>query len=218
MLWFFAAAACALVAFAIVRGQAARAAQAQRAVGPQIAVARAAHDLTAGDVVSFADVRIDEMPTVFAPPGSVDSAEGAVGRVVVGPVATGEVLVASRLASSAYATSVAPGNVAVTVGFTSVPAGFSPADRVDAYATYSGARPYTTLVGTDIHVLAIGDGSASVGGPTTVAVTLDVDPEIARQLFQASVGGALGLALHPAVTASPSPSSSASAGWSASPG
>ena len=218
VLWFFAAAACALVAFAIVRGQAARAAQAQRAVGPLIAVARAAHDLTAGDVVSFADVRIDEMPTVFAPPGSVGSAEGAVGRVVVGPVATGEVLVASRLASSAYATSVAPGNVAVTVGFTSVPAGFSPADRVDAYATYSGARPYTTLVGTDIHVLAIGDGSASVGGPTTVAVTLDVDPEIARQLFQASVGGALGLALHPAVTASPSPSSSASAGWSASPG
>jgi len=217
VLWCCAAAGCAVVAFAIVRAQVVRASQAQRAVGPMTAVARAAHDLAAGDVLGPGDVRLDEMPAVFAPPGALGSADQAVGRVVVGPVAAEEVLTASRLASSAYATSLAPGNVAVTVGFTLVPDGFSAADRADAYATYAGARPYTTLVGEDLHVLSVGEASSTVGGPATIEVTLDVDPETARQLFQASVGGALGLAVHPVVTTSSSPSANQSTGWSPPP-
>ena len=51
--------------------------------------------------------------------------------------------------------SVAPGDVVVTVGFASVPDGLSTADRVDAFATYAGARPYTTVVGEDLHIMSI---------------------------------------------------------------
>jgi Flp pilus assembly protein CpaB len=168
--------------------------------------------------VSAGDLRTTEMPAVFAPPGSLGSMDDAEGLVTVGPIAAGEVLVRSRLAASAFATSIAPGNVAVTVGVVSAPTQFSVADRVDAYATYAGARPYTALVGEDLHVLAIGESSTSVSGPATLDVTLDVDPETARQLFQAAVGGALGLAIHPpVVTATPSPSPGQSAGWSPPP-
>src|SRR5215213_4968868 len=209
MLWFCVAGGLAVLAFAIVRGQQARAERAQLA---------AARDLSAGSVVAASDVRLDEMPAAFMPSAAVTSADRAVGLVSLGSVDEGETLVSTRLATSAYATSVAPGNVAITVGFATVPAGFSLADRVDAYATFAGARPYTTLVGQDLHVLAIGAARTSVSGPASTNVTLDVDPETARQLLQAAVSGALGLAVRPALAISPSPSTSPSPGWSPSPG
>lgn len=208
--WFLVAGGLAVLAFAIVQGQAARAERAQLAVGPTTPVVVAARDLAAGSVLATTDVRMREIPAVFLPPAAVTSVEDAVGFVSVGAVAEGEALVSTRLATSSFATSVGPGDVAITVGFASVPAGFSVADRVDAYATYAGARPYTTLVGEDLHVLAIGESSRSVSGPTLTEVTLDVDPETARQLLQAAASGALGLAARPAVTSSPSPSASAS--------
>ena len=218
MLWFCVAGGLAVLAFAIVRGQQARAERAQLAAGPMSTVVVAARDLSAGSVVAASDVRLDEMPAAFMPSAAVTSADRAVGLVSLGSVDEGETLVSTRLATSAYATSVAPGNVAITVGFTTVPAGFSLADRVDAYATFAGARPYTTLVGQDLHVLAIGEATTSVSGPASTNVTLDVDPETARQLLQAAVSGALGLAVRPALAISPSPSTSPSPGWSPSPG
>jgi pilus assembly protein CpaB len=218
VVWFVIAGALALSAFAIVRGQTARAARAQLAVGPMTTVALAARDVLAGSVVGAADVRLGEMPTVFAPPGAVMSAGEAVGLVSVSAVREGEVFVTTRLAASAFTTTVAPGNVAVTVGVAAIPVGFSTADRVDAYATYAGARPYTSVVGEDLHVLAIGEPTGSVSGPALTDVTLEVDPETARQLLQAAVGGAIGLAVRPAVTTSPSPSAPPSPGWSPPPG
>jgi Flp pilus assembly protein CpaB len=214
VVWLFIAGALALTAFATVRSQVASAQRVQRAAGPMVAVVLASHDLAAGDVIAPGDVLVAQMPAVFAPPGAVAAVEQAVGAVSVGAVAEGEALVTTRLARSAFAGTVAPGNVAVTVGAVSVPAGFSTADRVDAFATYAGARPYTATVGEDLHVIAIGDPSSSVSGPSSTPVTLDVDPETARQILQAAVGGVLGLAVHPATTASPSPS----AGWSPPPG
>ena len=216
--WLVVAGGLALLAFSIVRGQVARAQRAQRAVGPLVTVALATRDVAGGAVVSLDDVRLGEMPAVFAPPGAAGTVDDVVGLVSLGPVAEGEVFVATRLAVSAFSTSVTPGNVAVTVGVASVPAGFSAADRVDAYATYAGARPYTTIVGEDLHVLAIGEPSTAVGGPPLTDVTLDVDPEAARQLLQAAASGILGLAVRPAVTTSPSPSASPSPGGSTPPG
>jgi len=218
VLWFCLAGALALLAFSVVRGQAARADRAQRAVGPMATVVVAAHDLTAGSVIGSTDVRLDELPAVYLPPRAVTSVGRAVGLVSLGDLAEGETLVETRLATSAYATSLAPGNVAVTVGFASVPAGFSTADRVDAYATYAGARPYTTMVGEDLRVLSIGEAATSVSGPALTNVTLDVDPETARQLLQAAAGGVLGLAIRPTATDSPYPSASASPGSSPPPG
>jgi pilus assembly protein CpaB len=218
VVWFAVACSLALLAFAIVRGQAARAERAQRAVGPMTPLVFAAHDVAAGTVISAADVQLGEMPTIFAPPAAMTSVDDAMGLVSVSTVAEGEVLVATRLATSAFSTLMSPGNVAVTVSFASVPVGFSQADRVDAYATYAGARPFTTLVGEDLHVLGIDEPSTSVSGPTLTGVTLDVDPETARQLLQAAASSALGLAVRPAVTTTPSPDPSASPGSSLPPG
>jgi Flp pilus assembly protein CpaB len=214
VVWLLVAGGLALTAFATVRSQVARADRAQRAAGPTVAVVLAARDLAAGEVIASGDVAASQMPAAFAPPSALTAVEQALGAVSVGAVDRGEALVATRVARSAFAGAVAPGNVAVTVAAASVPDGFSAADRVDAFATYAGARPYTAIVGQDLHVIAIGDVSTSVSGPSTTPVTLDVDPETARQILQAAVGGALGLAVRPAVAASPSPS----VGWSPPPG
>jgi Flp pilus assembly protein CpaB len=132
-------------------------------------------------------------------------------------VLAGEVLVDARLGSSAFAVAVEPGHVAVTVGFASVPDGVTPSDGVDAYATFAGARPYTALVGEDLRILDIGEADVSAGETGTIPVTLDVDPEIARQLLQAAAAGTLGLAVRAPDTASPSPSTSPSLGGSVAP-
>jgi Flp pilus assembly protein CpaB len=209
---FGIAGALSLVSFLVVRGEVARADQALRAAGPMAAVVVAAHDLDAGAAIGPADLRLAEIPAVYVPPAALTSIEAGVGLVSAAPVRGGEVLVSTRLSASGFGVSVGFGHVAVTVGFASLPDGLSAADRVDAYATYAGARPYTTLVGEDLHILSIGEAETGFEGSAPTQVTLDVDPETARQLLQAAAAGSLGLAARAAVTPSPSPSASPTPG------
>jgi len=215
---FGVAGSLALLSFFVVRSEVDRARRAQAATGPGTIVVVASHDLSAGSRLGPDDVRTVEMPLVFAPPAAVASPERAIGQVTDGPVVSGEVLVTTRLASSAFGPSVAPGSVVVTVGFASVPTGLSTADRVDAFATYAGARPYTTLVGEDLHVLSIAASKAGFDGPDATSVTLDVDPETARQLLQAAATATLGLAARAPVTETPSVSTSPIPGAATAPG
>src|SRR3954462_6591010 len=208
----------ALVSFLVVRSEVARAEQAQRAAGPGVDAVVAAHDLAAGAVIGPGDVRIGQVPSVSLPPHGVTSTGSAIGKVSGGVVAAGEVLVDTRLGASRFAVAIEPGSVAVTGGFGSGPNGVPPADRVDAYATFAGARPYTTLVGEDLRILAIGEPDVSAGETAAVPVTLDVDAETARQLLQAAAAGTLGLAARAADTASASPSASFVPWSSAAPG
>ena len=202
----------ALVSFMAVRGEVDRAQDAQAAAGPGADAVVAAHDLAAGTVIGPDDIRLAQVPAVYLPPGAVTTPAGAVGKVSGGVVLAGEVLIDVRLGSSRFAVTVEPGNVAVTVSFASVPDGVTPADRVDAYATFAGARPYTTLVGEDVRILAIGDADVSAGRTGAIPVTLDVDAETARQLLQAAAAGTLGLAVRAPDLASSSPSPSPSFG------
>jgi len=205
------AGAFALVSFLVVQSEVARAQRAQEASGPGVTVIAAARDVAAGTRLEAGDLRTVAMPQVYAPPAAITAPEAAIGRVVDGPVAAGEVLVSTRLATSAFAPSVTPGHVVVTVGFASVPDGLSTADRVDAFATYAGARPYTTLVGEDLHILTIAAPETAFDGPDATSVTLDVEPETARLLLQAAASATLGLAARspaietPWVSASPTP-------------
>ena len=215
---FAGAAVLALASFLAVRGEVARAQQAQGAVGPAVDAVVAAHDLAAGTVIGPVDVRIVQLPAVYLPPRAITSTVAVVGKVTADIVLADEVLVDARLGASHFAVAVEPGNVAVTVRFASVPEGVTPADRVDAYATFAGARPYTTLVGEDLRILTIGEVDASAGETAVVPVTLDVDPETARQLLQAAAAGTLGLAARAPDTASPSPSASPATGSLAPPG
>jgi pilus assembly protein CpaB len=208
----------AVVSFLGVRSEVARAAQAQLAAGPGVEVVVAARDLAAGAVIEPDDVRVTQMPVVYLPPHTVTSAAEAIGKVSGGVVLAGEVLVDERLGASRFAITVEPGTVAVTVGFASVPEGVTPVDRVDAYATFAGARPYTTLVGEDLRILAIGEPDVSAGETGAVPVTLDVDAETARQLLQAAAAGTLGLAARAPAPPSPTPSGSPTVGTIAPPG
>jgi Flp pilus assembly protein CpaB len=206
---FGLAAALALTSFLVVGSEVARAERAQAAAGPGVTVVVAARDVAAGTTLQAGDVRTVAMPLVYAPPAAVTSPDAAIGRVLDGPVAACEVLVDTRLATSAFAPSVTPGYVVVTVGFASVPDGLSTADRVDAFATYAGARPYTTLVGEDLHIVSITQREAAFDGSDATSVTLDVDPETARQLLQAAASATLGLAARAPITETPSAGASA---------
>jgi Flp pilus assembly protein CpaB len=202
---FGVAGALSLVSFLVVRGEVERADRARRAAGPMAAVVVAAHDLDAGAAIGPTDIRLAEIPGVYLPPAAVTSANDAVGLVSSGPVRAGEVLVTTRLAASTFGANLGLGDVAVTVGVSSVPDGLSPADRVDVYATYAGERPYTTLVGEDLHVLSIAEPERGFEGSGPTPVTLDVDPETARQLLQAAAAGSLGLAARATSTPTASP-------------
>ncbi len=215
---FGLAAALALMSFLVVRSEVGRAERAQAATGPGVTVVVAARDVAAGTTLQTGDVRTIAIPLVYAPPAAVTSPDAAIGWVLDGPVAAGEVLVGTRLATSAFAPSVTPGHVVVTVGFASVPDGLSTADRVDAFATYAGARPYTTLVGQDLHILSIAEREAAFDGSDATSVTLDVDSETARQLLQAAASATLGLAARSPATERPSVSASATPEVTQAPG
>ena len=201
---FGVAGALTVASFLLVRGEVQRAERAQLVTGPRAAVVVAVRDLIRGQTVAAADVEVSELPQMFVPPGAVTSADQAVGRVAIAPVKAGEVLALGRLSTSSFGGGPY-GQVVVTVGFAAVPEGLSSADRVDAYATYAGARPYTTLVGEDLEILTIHPGEDGYEGSAPTMVTLSVDAETARQLFQASAAGTLALAARSPTTTSPTP-------------
>ena len=204
------AAACAVAAFAVARGEAARA-SVPRSDGPTVPVVVAARDLAGGLTLGPDDLRVQRMPAAWAPPGAMASPDLAVGSILTARIAAGEAVTASRLARSLLAGSVAEGRLAVTAVFSSVPEGLTAADHVDAYATFGGARPFTTLAGEDLRVLLIDATAPGPGGRDGTRVTLDVDPVTARQLMEAEATGTLALAARGAVSVTPSPSPSADA-------
>jgi hypothetical protein len=124
-------------------------------------------------------------------------------------VAQGEPLSSARTGRSALAGSVAPGRLVVSATFGSIPDGLTTWDRVDAFATFGGARPYTALVGEDLRVLRIQAAAGTFGDDRGTIVTLDVDAAAARQILQADATGTLALVARGpelGATASPSPS------------
>lgn len=202
---FLAAGVCAGAAFFLVRGQAARIAS--MAPPPRVTVVVAAADLPAGTRLEAGDLALAQ--TLAAPPAAIGAVDQAVGSTLVAPIAAGEPLTRTRLASSSVAGAVEPGRLVVEVPVALVPGGLSAADLIDVYATFPGARPYTTLVGAELRVLAVRRDRSSLDGSATVTLTLDVDAETARTLLGAAGAATLGVAVHgveatPAATASPS--------------
>jgi Flp pilus assembly protein CpaB len=199
------AAACAIASFLLVRGQAARAGAGDP--GPTIDVVVAAHDIQPGTTLSADDLATLRMPARYAPPDAIASSGDAIGMVAGSVIPEDEPLSGARLGRSVLAGVVGPGRLVVSATFASIPDGLTTADRVDAFATFGGARPYTELVGEDLRVLRIEPAASSFGGDTGTIVTLDVDETAARQLLQADATGTLALvALGAAPTATPSPS------------
>src|SRR5262245_65250433 len=167
------AAACAIVSFLLVRGDAARAGGADPASGPAVPVVVATRDLQPGTALTSDDLRVMQFPAAFAPPAALTSPDDASGLIVGAAVAQGEPLSSARLGRSFLAESVAAGRLIVSATFGSIPDGLTIWDRVDAFATFGGARPYTTLVGEDLRVLRIEATANTFGGDKGTVVTLD---------------------------------------------
>jgi len=201
------AVSCAVASFLLVRGGAARAGGADP--GPSVDVVVASHDIDAGTTLSDGDLTVVAMPVRFAPPGAIPAPQDAIGLVAGSAIAEGEPLSQARIGRSVLAGAVGPGRLVVSATFGSIPDGLTTADRVDAFATFGGARPYTELVGEDLRVLRIEAATPGFGGDTGTVVTLDVDAAAARQLLQADATGTLALVargMEAATTSSPSAS------------
>jgi Flp pilus assembly protein CpaB len=201
------AASCAVASFLLVRGGAARAGVTGAVAGPTVDVVVASHHIDAGATLTADDLRVERMPEAFVPPGAVASVGAVVGSVSGSVVAEGEPVSTARLGRSLLAGQVATGRLVVSATFGSIPDGLTTADRVDAFATFGGARPYTELVGEDLRVLRIEQVADGFGSERATVVTLDVDAAAARQLLQADATGTLALvARGSSVSATPSPS------------
>jgi Flp pilus assembly protein CpaB len=208
-LFLSVAAACAVASFLLVRGDAARAGVPAGISGPAVGVVVATRDVGAGETLSSEDLRLVQMPAAFAPPDAIASVGDAVGLVSAATVAQGEPLSNARTGRSALSGSVAPGRLVVSATFASIPDGLTTWDRVDAFATFGGARPYTSLVGEDLRVLRIQPTTGAFGADRGTIVTLDVDATEARGILQADATGTLALVARGAdLAATPSPSPS----------
>jgi pilus assembly protein CpaB len=180
------AVASGIVAFAIVRGYAARLEALRPVVGQPMPVVIAAADLTRGTSIGASMVRVAPLPSMLAPPGSFPDATELEGRILLTDIAEGEAITPTRLAARSagpVAALVEPGLRAAVVNAGLPPGAVRPGDRVDVLATYGGERPHTETVASGLEVLrvmapspsgAVGSGSEA---PSLVLLVSPLDAE-----------------------------------------
>lgn len=195
-----------LAAFAIVRGYAARLEALRPVAGEPVPMVVAARPLARGTVLTADALRIETIPSAYAPPGTISSTEGAEGRTLVSDLAQGEIVTRTRIGvrGGAVASLVPEGLRAFPIGTGVPPGALRPGDHVDVLATFGGPRPYTDTVASALEVLTILEepegGFAAVGatGPTLVLL---VSPETAERLAYAVAFADLSVVIAPTVDA-----------------
>jgi Flp pilus assembly protein CpaB len=196
---------CGAASFALVRGYAAKLEALRPAVGAPVPVVVAAQALTRGTTLSSGDVRIEQVPSAFAPPGAIRSLEGSVGRTLVSDLAQGEAVTQTRVGvrGGPVASLVPPGLRAFPVP-AGIPSGTVRAgDRVDVLATFGGPHPHAETVATGLEVLTVLEpgqdgtvfGATAEAGPTLVLL---VDPETAERLAYATAFADVAVTVAPA--------------------
>ena len=154
----------------------------------------AAHDLTAGVVLSAADVTVVEMPPDVVPSGSAQSAGSVLGEVVAAPLRTGEALTDRRVVGRSLVAGYPRGMVAAPIRIrdAGVVGLLEVGDRIDVYAARRDTS-FADLVVAGARVVALprpGDDNQE-GGLVVLAVT----PTEAAALAQASATAPLSLTL-----------------------
>jgi pilus assembly protein CpaB len=180
----------------------------------------AARDMPAGTRLKKTDIKDVKVVERDLPRSAVLDENNVVGRVLLFPVNTSEVITVSRLASVSGAeglpATIEPGKRAISVPFTDatgVAGLIQPRSHVDVLFTRPGslAEAVTTTVLEDVIVLAIGRNTevtpavpvtpgsttptANISTTTQRAATLLVTPEQARKLEWAKNQGKISLAL-----------------------
>ena len=182
---------CAAGAFVLVAGEARQV----RGAGAMVAVVTAAHDLASGVTLAEGDVVVRALPEAAVPASAVRDPALAIGKITVTPFGAGEPVTSARLAMTGgpLTATVPPGMVAIPIQPDQVPAGVGAGDRIDVYATYVTARPYTATVGEDLAVLAADTGTAT-GGDAGELVLL-ADPVTAAGLARADATATVAVAV-----------------------
>jgi Flp pilus assembly protein CpaB len=203
--------ACGLGAYGLVQHQTQRAAQLELAVGPLVPVVVAARDLVPGQTLAPSDLDVARMPGAFVPPSAVSTPDDAIGLVTGAPVVRGEPLSSARLAAEGgpLPETLAPGRVAVTIELPWLPQGLTPGDRVDVLATYGRGRSITSALADDVRVLQVPSAQGGTfGGTQSPWLTLELDPDRARDVVNATAYARLTVLVRAAepIAATPSPS------------
>jgi len=159
-----------------------------------------------GTRVSPRHVKLLQMPAEYVPPGSYQAIEEVVDLVSVQPIVAGEILMKARFADnedgSTLAAMVSKNMRAVTVRVDDVigVAGFLlPGNRVDVLASRrsEGRRAVAETILRDIKVLAVDQTAATDKNEPVIvrAVTLEVTPPQAEELFKSREEGSIQLTL-----------------------
>jgi pilus assembly protein CpaB len=179
------------LAFVGLRGYAAELRATRPDVGPLVSVVIAARDLARGTTLDASMLEVGRVPAAFEPPGAMRTPTQALGRVLVGAAAAGEVITASRVSgpgTGPVAAVVPPGLRAVVVP-AALPGDLVRAgDRVDLLATFGGGRPYTETVLTAaeiVRVLPASGAVAGVAGDDAASLILVVAPDDAERVAYA---------------------------------
>jgi pilus assembly protein CpaB len=152
---------------------------------PVVQVLAAARELPAGAELAAGDVTTVALPVAVVPAGALRSAGDVVGRVLAGPVRSGEALTDVRLLGAGLAPGAGRVAVPVRVAEPALPLLVQAGDRVDVLAArlqpdLAGAaeEPAARAVVTDVGVLAVpsaadtGEGALVVLAATPAAAAL----------------------------------------------
>jgi pilus assembly protein CpaB len=204
---WFAAIVVALTTARVVGGDLATLHRRAAALGPQVSVIVATHDLALGQTITASDIRRERRYRREIPAVAIRSSSRAVGRVVIVPVLQNGVLFAGHVAS-AVRTGL---DAVVPVGERAVHVtpkdGFRPerGSVVDVLAAFDpsvvavdGPADAAVVVAAGARVLAVDDASGSGdGNPSDAGVTLLVTETEARSIAFAAATADLTLAITP---------------------
>ena len=166
---------------------------------PTLPVLTAARDLPGGVTLGPDDVRVVDVPSAAVGSGVLGSPDAAVGRVLAGPVRSGEPLTDVRLVGPGLLAGWGDDVVAtpVRVADPGVVGLIHPGDRVDLLAAPVSGGGEATVVARSVPVLAVpalpDQGVLAEGALLVVAAT---DGQAAG-LAQAAVSSRLSVALRP---------------------
>lgn len=156
----------------------------------------AARDVTAGSLLTRADLILADRPADQRPRTALAGYERAVGRVVAVPISMHDAVTPERLAGADLLRGQPPGHVAVTLPVTGVEGlGLSPGDRVDVYATGTGAQ----VAADGVVLVAQTAEDDALGRATDASVTVALPPRsvtlVAASLSALETGGKFIIAL-----------------------
>jgi Flp pilus assembly protein CpaB len=188
--------------FTLVRGYAAELEALRPATRDLVRVVVADRPLERGLVLSQDVLRVERMPSAYAPPGAFGAPADATGRTLTTDLAEGEAVTTTRVGGEGgpVASLVESGLRAFVVA-SGLPSGVvEPGDRVDVIGTFGGPRPYTDTVGSDLEVLAIVEqeaGTFDAGGSSGASLVLLVSSVTAEELAHATAFGTITVTIAP---------------------